>query len=108
MARQRKVWDNLRFCYLSSQVLVEPIQALQDLQSSDSTSIFNSITEESSQNLDLLSREVLRRKGRDNGCQVGDSLSAQDRVLVVDIFPKRLHGINQGGFLGFDIYSHFV
>lgn len=70
---------------------MKPIQLLQRLQPSNSAPILNPIAKERRQDLDLLSRQVLRRKCLDHGCEIGNSFAPQNGIFVVDVLAQGLH-----------------
>lgn len=84
---------------------MEPIQLLQRLQPSNSASIFNAIAKKCRQDLNLLPRQVLRRKRLDHGREIGDSFAPQNRIFVVDVLAQGLHDFDKGCFPGFDIFT---
>lgn len=85
---------------------MKPIQFLQRLQPSNSTSIFNAIAKERRQNLYLLSRQVLWRKRLDHGREIGNGFAPQNGILVIDVLAQGLHDFDEGCFPGFDILTH--
>ena len=91
-------------CRLSSHLLRKSIQRLQSLQSRNGSSIFNPITKERRQDLNLLPRQEPRRQRLDNRSEEGHSLAAQDWVFVIDIFSELLDNLDQSGLLAFDIW----
>lgn len=82
---------------------MKPIQLLQRLQPSNSASILNAIAKERREDLDLLSRQVLRRKRLDHGREIGNGFAPQNRIFVVDVLAQGLHDFDKGCFSGFDI-----
>lgn len=77
---------HIRACHFLSQFLVETVQLLQCIQSGDSPSIFDPITEEGRQDLDLLSSKELRGQRLDHGGKIRDSFASQNWVFIVYIF----------------------
>lgn len=83
----------------------KPVQLLERLQTGDSASIFNTIAKEGRQNLDLLSREVLRRQRFYDRGEVRDGLPPYNWILIVDIFTQGLHHFDQGRLSVLNLFS---